>query len=203
MSISHSEARSLRPEERPQFAHRDLAIRPAPVPAKMPLVILIEPRQFIRDCLARGMQQVLGQDVIALSSTDEWLKVCETTKASLILLSGLDRLEHDELSRQAYLLSALGSTSIKCSLRLSIARSSSVRVTTLSSSWWKTSIRRKSRLSLPSLYRLSNSTLNTLIFFIVSTGLSRLISFQISNVPAGCLFQPFFDVQELMSPMGL
>ncbi len=87
MSISYSQTGNARREPEGRFAAGNFTARSAPATSPLLAAVLIEKRQFIRDCLARALRSATGQDVIALSSVEEWLNICEQTPACVVLLS--------------------------------------------------------------------------------------------------------------------
>jgi DNA-binding NarL/FixJ family response regulator len=87
MSITYKEIANARAETELRAAAATMTLKPAPAAAAQPLAVIIEPRQFIRDCLLRALRSAGGQEVLALSSVDEWLNICERTPASVVLLS--------------------------------------------------------------------------------------------------------------------
>jgi DNA-binding NarL/FixJ family response regulator len=108
MSINYSEAQALHLDGPPRDSRRyanDLPTRSAaPHTSSPPRAILIEPRQLIRDCLARGIRGACGYDVLALASVEEWVSISDETRANIVLLSGFDRLGRQELSQQIRVL---------------------------------------------------------------------------------------------------
>jgi DNA-binding NarL/FixJ family response regulator len=89
MSMTYSETGNARREIEGRFTAANITARSAPATSPQQLAaVVIEKRQFIRDCLARALRSASGQDVIALSSVEEWLNICEHTPACLVLLSG-------------------------------------------------------------------------------------------------------------------
>lgn len=104
MSINYGEAQNLHLDGSPRDSRRyanDLSLRTASQQTSSPpRAILIEPRQLIRDCLARGIRAACGYDVIALASVEEWVRMSEQTRANIVLLSGFERKGRQELSQQ-------------------------------------------------------------------------------------------------------
>jgi DNA-binding NarL/FixJ family response regulator len=88
MSITYSQAGTARRETDGRLGATNFTGRSAPAPSPQLAAVVIEKRQFIRDCLARALRAASGQDVIALSTVEEWLNICEQTPASVVLLSG-------------------------------------------------------------------------------------------------------------------
>ncbi len=64
-------------------------------------IVLIEPRRFVRECLANGIEQATGAMVIPFASTQKWLEASYETKADIILLSGLDGPSQSEMRKRA------------------------------------------------------------------------------------------------------
>ncbi len=88
MSITYSQTGSARRETEGRLAPANFTARSAPATSPLLATVVIEKRQFIRDCLARALRSVSGQEVIALSTVEEWLSICEHTPACVVLLSG-------------------------------------------------------------------------------------------------------------------
>jgi DNA-binding NarL/FixJ family response regulator len=88
MSITYSQTGNPRRETEGSIAVANVTARSAPVTSPQRVAVVIEKRQFIRDCLARALRSASGQDVLALSSVEEWLDLCEHTPACVVLLSG-------------------------------------------------------------------------------------------------------------------
>jgi DNA-binding NarL/FixJ family response regulator len=88
MSMTYSETGNARRETEGRFTAANFTARSAPATSPQLAAVVIEKRQFIRDCLARALRSASGQDVIALSSVEEWRNICEHTPACLVLLSG-------------------------------------------------------------------------------------------------------------------
>ena len=88
MSITYIESGNARRETEGRSAAANFTARSASAPSPQLAAVVIEQRQFIRDCLARALRSASGQDVIALSSVEEWLNICEHTPACVVLLSG-------------------------------------------------------------------------------------------------------------------
>jgi DNA-binding NarL/FixJ family response regulator len=107
MSIGFSHARPLHRDQDAKFpgSYVNTNVRPVPASATQLCAVVIEPRQFIRDCLAQSLRSACGHDVIALSSIDDWLEICERTTASILLLSGFDHAGREELARTVQRLS--------------------------------------------------------------------------------------------------
>jgi DNA-binding NarL/FixJ family response regulator len=91
MSITYSQTGTARRETEARFSSASFTARAATSPAPQPAIIIIEPRQFIRDCLARALRSASGHEIVALSCVEDWLKICEHTPASVVLLSGNGR----------------------------------------------------------------------------------------------------------------
>lgn len=88
MSITYSQTGNARRETEGRFATVNFTARSAPATSPPLAAVVIEKRQFIRDCLARALRSASGLDVIALSCVEEWLDICEHTPACVVLLSG-------------------------------------------------------------------------------------------------------------------
>jgi DNA-binding NarL/FixJ family response regulator len=108
MSINYSDAQNLHLDGSHRDSRRysaDLSPRSAASQTSSPpRAVLIEPRQLIRDCLARGIRAACGYDVIPLASVEEWVKISEQTRANIVLLSGFERKGRQELSHQIHIL---------------------------------------------------------------------------------------------------
>jgi DNA-binding NarL/FixJ family response regulator len=100
MSITYSQTGHLHHEIDNRSAGSNVALRRVPAVAPQQCAVVIEPRQLIRDCLARALRAASGYEVIAFSSVEEWLNVCERTPANILLLSGFDRFGSDELANK-------------------------------------------------------------------------------------------------------
>lgn len=87
MSMTYSQTVNARRETEVRLASASAAARSAPAVAPQHAAIVIEPRQFFRDCLARALRSASGQEVVAVASVEEWLNICEHTPASVVLLS--------------------------------------------------------------------------------------------------------------------
>src|SRR5262245_43018949 len=92
----------MQPDNETRPAGSNIALRrvPAAVVAAQQCAVVIEPRQLIRDCLARALRATSGYEVIALPNIEEWLNICERTPASILQLSGFDRFDPEELSEK-------------------------------------------------------------------------------------------------------
>ena len=88
MSITYSQTGNARRETEGRLAPANFTARSAPANSPLLVTVVIEKRQFIRDCLARALRSASGQEVIALSTVEEWLNICEHTPACVVLLSG-------------------------------------------------------------------------------------------------------------------
>jgi DNA-binding NarL/FixJ family response regulator len=108
MSINYSGASNLHLDRSPQDSRHyatELSLRSASSPTSYPpRAVLIEQRQLIRDCLARGIRAACGHEVIALASVEEWVKISAHTRTSILLLSGFERKGREELGRQIRIL---------------------------------------------------------------------------------------------------
>lgn len=91
MSITYSQPGHVHRDSENRFANANIAPRPSSTVVPQLSAVIIEPRQLIRDCLARALRVACGHDVIAVSSIDEWLSICEHTPASVVLLSGFEQ----------------------------------------------------------------------------------------------------------------
>ncbi|NJM33714.1 MAG: response regulator transcription factor [Rhodomicrobium sp.] len=100
MSITYSQARAIHRDQDVKFpaTYTNSNVRPPAANAAQLSAVVIEPRQFIRDCLVQALRSVYGQDVLALSSIDEWLDICERSSASVLLLSGFDQVSGEGLA---------------------------------------------------------------------------------------------------------
>jgi DNA-binding NarL/FixJ family response regulator len=98
MSITYSQVGHVQADGERNSGN--VALRRVPSAAVQQLAVVIEPRQLIRDCLTRALRATSGYDVIAFSSVEDWLNVCERTSASILLLSGFDRYGSDELAKK-------------------------------------------------------------------------------------------------------
>ncbi|MGB0084914.1 MAG: response regulator transcription factor [Rhodomicrobiaceae bacterium] len=98
MSITVSQARHLHRDSETRLPSANISIRAVPLPSSQPCAVVIEPRQLIRDCLARALRQACDHQVIGLSSIEEWLSICERTTAGIVLLSGFDQIGSAGLS---------------------------------------------------------------------------------------------------------
>jgi DNA-binding NarL/FixJ family response regulator len=87
MSMTYSQTVNARRETEGRLASASGAARSVPGVAPQHAAIVIEPRQFFRDCLARALRSASGQEVVAVASVEEWLNICEHTPASVVLLS--------------------------------------------------------------------------------------------------------------------
>jgi DNA-binding NarL/FixJ family response regulator len=88
MSMTYSQTGNARRETEGRFPAANFTARSAPATSPHLAAVVIEKRQFIRDCLARALRSATGQDVIALSCVEDWLNICEHTPACVVLLSG-------------------------------------------------------------------------------------------------------------------
>ncbi len=104
MSITYRHTAHVHRETENRFAAANIASRPSPAIVPQPAAVIIEPRQLIRDCLTRALRAACGHDVIAFSTVDEWLKVCEHTPAGVVLLSGFEAAGDEELSQKIHRL---------------------------------------------------------------------------------------------------
>jgi DNA-binding NarL/FixJ family response regulator len=108
MSINYSGASNLRLDRSPQDSRHyapELSLRSTSSPTTPPpRAVLIEQRQLIRDCLARGIRAACGHEVIALASVEEWVRISEHTRTSILLLSGFERKGREELCHQMRIL---------------------------------------------------------------------------------------------------
>ena len=100
MSITYSQTSHLHHDSETRFSGSSIAVRRLPQAAAQPCVVVVEPRLFIRDCLARALRAATGYDVVALADIEEWLSICHKTSASLVLLSGFDRYGSEALSEK-------------------------------------------------------------------------------------------------------
>jgi len=88
MSITFSQTGNARQESGGRLASAVPSARAALAPVPQLVAVVIEKRRFIRDCLAGALRATSGHDVLALSSVEEWLAICDDTPASVVLLSG-------------------------------------------------------------------------------------------------------------------
>ena len=105
MSITYSESGNARQETDTRFAAGNFTAKPVPATSSQPFVVLIEKRQFIRDCFAGALRSASGHEVLALSSVEEWLDMCEQTPASVLLLSSHGTGDGAQLSQKIQKLS--------------------------------------------------------------------------------------------------
>lgn len=98
MSITYSQTGIIRREVEGRIAAAAPAAKSVPATSPQHVAVVIEKRQFIRDCLARALRSAGGQEVMALSSVEEWLSVCEHTPACVVLLSGHGLGDNTQLS---------------------------------------------------------------------------------------------------------
>lgn len=105
MSITYSQAGLVHRDSETRFNPANISPRPAVNTTAHAAAVIIEPRQLIRDCLARALRAASGHDVVAVSSVDEWLNICEQTPASVVLLSGFDQGGGEDLCQKIQRLS--------------------------------------------------------------------------------------------------
>ena len=68
------------------------------------LIVVIEPRIFIRECLTQCLRLVLGCSVTSFPSVDAFLAVSDSLSASVIILSNSDKPAAAAVRRQLFLL---------------------------------------------------------------------------------------------------
>ena len=68
------------------------------------LIVVIEPRIFIRECLTQCLRLVLGYSVTSFPSVDAFLAVSDSLSASVIILSNADKPAAAAVRRQLFLL---------------------------------------------------------------------------------------------------
>jgi DNA-binding NarL/FixJ family response regulator len=100
MSITYSQTGHLHQDTEARHNGGNIALRRVPATATQQCAVVIEPRQLIRDCLARALRAASGYEVIALPGIEEWLNQCDRTPASILLLSGLDRFGSEDLAEK-------------------------------------------------------------------------------------------------------
>jgi DNA-binding NarL/FixJ family response regulator len=105
MSITYSQTGNVRRETESRFPAANFTARSAPSTSAQLAAVVIEPRLFIRDCLARALRSATGHEVVALASVEEWLRLCEHTPAAVLLLSGHGKGEGAQLSQMIRALS--------------------------------------------------------------------------------------------------
>ena len=68
------------------------------------LIVVIEPRIFIRECLTQCLRLVLGYNVTSFPSVDAFLAVSDSISASVIILSNAEKPAAATVRRQLFLL---------------------------------------------------------------------------------------------------
>ena len=68
------------------------------------LIVVIEPRIFIRECLTHCLRHILGCSVTSFPSVDSFLAVSETISASVVILSSPEKPAVAAVRRQLFLL---------------------------------------------------------------------------------------------------
>jgi len=68
------------------------------------LIVVIEPRIFIRECLTQCLRLVLGCSVTSFPSVDAFLAVSDSLSASVIILSNSDKPAAAAVRRQLFVL---------------------------------------------------------------------------------------------------